>query len=81
MLRASRAGVDAREQKRMESAAHSDGWRHVRTVWLEVYAAPDGRQVEMHVASERGEWRRCGSERAVRGALADIIWRMKGTAE
>ena len=77
LLRASRAGVAAREQKRQAAMAHEPGWRMVRSVWLEVWAAPDGRRVELHAASELGSWRRCGCERAVRGALADILWRMK----
>jgi len=77
LLRASRAGVEERERRRAESMRDAPGWRHVRDVWLSVYAAPDGRNVELHAVSERGQWRRCGSERAVRGAMADIIWRMK----
>lgn len=77
MLQASRAGVEARKRKRLSAAAHAPGWTLVRTAWLAVYAAPDGRHIEIHAASERGQWRRCGSERAVRGALADIIWRMR----
>ena len=67
----------AKERKRRESMRHAPGWQHVRTVWLSVYAAPDGMHVEIHAASERGQWRRCGSERAVRGAVAEILWRMR----
>lgn len=71
------AGVAARERIRMAAAAGEPGWRLVLVVWLAVYAAPDGRRVELHAASERGQWRRCGSERAVRGALGNILWRMR----
>jgi hypothetical protein len=76
LLRASRAGVAARERIRRESCADSGAWPLVRAVWIAVYAAPDGRHIELHAASERGHWVRCGSERAVRGALATIIWKM-----
>lgn len=64
----------AKDRKRMESA--SGEWKLVRTLWLAIYAAPDGRNMELHVASERGQWRRCGSERSVRGALAKLLWSM-----
>jgi len=77
MLARSRAGVAARERIRAEAQRDAPGWQHVRTVWLSVYAAPDGRHIELHAASERGQWARCGSERAVRGALAEMLWRMK----
>jgi ferric-dicitrate binding protein FerR (iron transport regulator) len=69
----------AKERVRAESHRDAPGWRHLRSIWLSVYAAPDGRHIELHAASERGEWRRCGSERAVRGALAKMMWRMKGS--
>jgi len=38
-----------------------------------VNASPDGRTVAVH-AHGRAEWYRCGSERAVRGALARMLW-------
>jgi len=68
----------AKERRRLESSASSPGWRMVRAVWLAIYAAPDGRHIEMHAVSDRGDWRRCGSERVVRAALAQIVWKMKG---
>ena len=73
----SRRAHAAKERKRLTAGAGEPGWRMVRSVWLEVWAAPDGRTMEFHVASEQGQWRRCGFERAARGALADIFWRMK----
>jgi hypothetical protein len=67
----------AKERKRTESCADKHGgWPLVRSVWLAVYAAPDGRHLELHAASERGQWVRCGSVRAVRGALAKLLWRL-----
>lgn len=66
----------AKERRRSESCRNEPGWRLVRTVWLEVYAGPDGRHVEIHAASEKGVWARCGSERAVRGAVSKILWGM-----
>jgi hypothetical protein len=45
---------------------------------LLVSASPDGRHVAIKASHGRNDWHRCGSERAVRGALAGIIWRMKG---
>jgi hypothetical protein len=80
-LRASRAGVEARERKRLASCGDSGAWPLVRAVWLAVYAAPDGRHIEIHAASERGHWQRCGSERAVREAVSTILWGMRGMGE
>jgi len=77
MLRASRAGVAARERNRLSRASDCGEWKRVATMVLLVNAAPDGRHVAVK-ASGRNDWHRCGSERAVRGALAGIIWRMKG---
>ena len=80
-MRASLAGVAARKRQRLQAMADQPGeWRLVRSVWIAVYAAPDGRHLELHAASERGHWVRVGSERAVRGALAKLLWRMTGTA-
>jgi hypothetical protein len=67
----------AKARKCADSMRDAPGWHIVRTVWLCVYAAPDGRHIELHVASERGEWRRCGSERAVRGLVAEVLWGMR----
>ena len=72
-------GVAARERNRMERNADCGQWKRVATMILLVSAAPDGRRVAIKASHGRGEWYRCGSERAVRGALADIIWSMKGT--
>lgn len=68
----------AKKLKRLRSREGDPEWRLVRAIWLAVYAAPDGRAVELHVVSERGQWRRCGAERAVRGALAQLIWSLCG---
>ena len=71
-------GVAARERKRMEPCADQPGgWPLVRTVWLAVYAAPDGRHLELHAASERGQWVRCGSARATVAAMGRILWGMR----
>lgn len=67
----------AKARKREEALRDAPGWRLVRTVWLAVYAAPDGRTMEVHAASERGHWRRCGSERAVRGEVSEVLWGMR----
>jgi hypothetical protein len=68
----------AKERKRLDSCGDSGSWPLVRAVWLAVYAAPDGRYIEIHAASDRGHWQRCGSERAVRGAVSTILWGMRG---
>lgn len=67
----------AKERKRLQARKDLPGWTLVRSLWLAVYAAPDGRSVELHCASERGEWVRVGCERAVRGALAKLIWKLR----
>lgn len=69
----------AKERRRLES--REGEWRLVRVVELRVFAAPDGRHVELHAQSERGFWARCGSERAVRGAVARVLWRMRAEGE
>ena len=72
-LRRSRAGVEARERKRLERAATDPGWRRVATLLLIVEAAPDGQHIALNVHGQR-DWYRCGSERAVRGALEKMMW-------
>ena len=78
MLRASLAGVAARERNRMARNADCGEWKRVATLILLVNAAPDGRNVAIQ-ASGRTDWHRCGSERAVRGALARMIYAGKET--
>ncbi len=81
LLKASRAGVAARERIRMELAAVAGEWTRVATVVLQVNAAPDGRTVAVRACHGRGEWEVCGSERAVRGRLAGWLWKQaKGGA-
>jgi hypothetical protein len=81
LLKASRAGVAARERIRMERVAEAGEWTRVATVVLQVNAAPDGRTVAIRACHGRGEWSVCGSERAVRGRLAGFLWtqRTKGS--
>ncbi len=81
LLKASRAGVAARERIRRERAEGAGEWARVATVVLQVNAAPDGRTVAVRVCHGRGEWEVCGSERAVRGRLAGFLWtqRTKGS--
>jgi hypothetical protein len=68
----------AKERKRMESCADQPGgWTLVRAVWIAVYAAPDGKHIELHAASERGHWARVGSARATVGAVGRMLWRMR----
>lgn len=74
LLRRSRLGVQARERQRTQSLREAPGWRRVATVILTVDAAPDGRHIEIEAHGGSGSWRRCGSERAVRGALTRMLW-------
>ena len=64
----------ARARKRTESQAAAPGWTCTGTYLLRTFAAPDGRTMEMHLYGGRREWHRCGSERAVRGALAGVMY-------
>ena len=66
----------AKERKRLAAAAEMPAWRRVGTLLIVVHAAPDGRAVAVQ-AHGRRDWFRCGSERAVRGALARMLWRVK----
>ena len=70
----SRAGVLARERNRMLWAEECGEWTRVKTLILVVSAAPDGRNVGLWAAGCGETWQRCGSERAVRGALAKLLW-------
>lgn len=72
-LKASRAGVKAREQNRLARLKDCEGWKRVGTFLVVVHAGPDGRTMALQAhGCER--WERCGSERAVRGALARMLW-------
>ena len=73
----SQAGVLARERNRMLRAEECGVWSRVATLVLVVSAAPDGRSVGIWACGGAGSWQRCGSERAVRGALAKILWGKK----
>jgi hypothetical protein len=70
----SRKGVAARERERRDRAVACGGWARVRSVLLVIHAAPDGRSIALRYSDGAGEWMRCGSVRAVRGALARLIW-------
>ena len=65
----------AKARKREQQAVTDPGWRRVASMIVTVDAAPDGRTVAIYCAGLR-EWFRCGSERAVRGALARMICRL-----
>ena len=78
-LRSSRAGVLQREANRCERNKDCEGWKRVGTFLVVVHAAPDGRTIAIQ-AHGCETWYRCGSERAVRGALARMLWNKKGGA-
>jgi hypothetical protein len=71
-------GVEARQRKRLADCESAPGWRRVRTLLIAVYAHDDGRHVGLRVNG--GEWYRCGSERAVRAALARMLYKTSATA-
>lgn len=73
LIERARLGVTARERRRLERGRECEGWRRVRTALIVVHAAPDGRSVGVQVFGH-ATWERCGSERAVRGALARLLW-------
>jgi hypothetical protein len=64
----------AKERRRIERAAGEPEWTRVATALLVVFAAPDGRSIEMRLATGNGEVVRCGSLRAVRGAISRAVW-------
>ena len=64
----------AKERKRLAFDPDREQWRCVRTVLLRVWAGPDGRSVALYAD---GRPVRCGSERAVRGALAQMLYGKK----
>ena len=70
-LHKSRAGVLARERKRLAFDPDRENWRVVRTCLMRVWAGPDGRSMAIYID---GTMFRRGSERAVRGALARALW-------
>jgi hypothetical protein len=74
---ASRAGVEAKARKRMERAAFAGAWPRVFTFLVVGHAAPDGKTLALAATGGTGEWRWCGSERAVRAALARVMWRKR----
>ena len=75
----SRKAHAAKARRREVSMADAPGWRRVLTMVLTVEAAPDGKHVEIHAHGRDGRWVRCGSERAVRAALARLLWDGRGT--
>ena len=64
-------GVAGRERKRL--ALDPGNWRRVFSLLVVGHASPDGRTLALQAHSTR-TWHRCGSERAVRGALAKMMW-------
>lgn len=68
----------AKARKRQAAHAGESGkWPLVRSVLLRLYASPDGRSLELRYADGEREWLRVGSERALRGKLARVLWRAK----
>lgn len=63
----------AKERKRLDRAKECEGWKRVGTFLVVVHAGPDGRTMAIQ-AHGCDTWTRCGSERAVRGALARMLW-------
>ena len=70
----------AKARRRVELAGVCGGWERVATLVLMVSAAPDGRSIAVRACHGRGEWQRCGSVRAVRGALTRLIWSQRDHA-
>lgn len=64
----------AKARKREELARTEPGWKTTGTYLIRTCAAPDGRTMAIYCHG-KGTWTRCGSERAVRGALAKMLWR------
>jgi len=76
--RKSAAGVAAREHLRLERNTDLPArWPLVRSVLLSVYAAPDGRHMAIQADDGGGAVYRCGSERAVRGVIARMLWQSR----
>jgi hypothetical protein len=73
-LERSRKGVAARERKRLGETFDGPDWSRVRTMIVGVYAHRDGLRVGIWIDGK--PWK-CGSERAVRGALARVLYRRK----
>jgi hypothetical protein len=61
----------AKERKRL--ANNLGEWRRVFSLLIVGHVAPDGRTLALQ-AHNCKTWYRCGSERAVRGALAKMMW-------
>ena len=61
----------AKERRRLAERFDAPDWRRVRTLLVAVYAHSDGRHAGLWI---NGAAFRCGSERAVRGALARMMW-------
>lgn len=74
----SRKGVAARERIRQERMKDCPGWRRCFTLLVVGHASPDGRHLALN-AHGTPVWYRCGSERAVRAALAGMMWRRQTT--
>lgn len=66
----------AKERRRL--ATDCGDWQRVATLIVVVTAAPDGRHVGISAAGA-ADWYRCGSERSVRGALAQMIYSKRRT--
>lgn len=67
----------AKDRKRIADAEKCGQWVTRRLVF-DVSFSPCGRYVGLR--SESGRWQRCGSERAVRGRLASVLYGHKERA-
>ena len=61
----------AKERKRLAIAAECGTWT-MRLCQFEASFSPCGRYVGLRAMN--GSWHRCASERAVRGAMAKVLW-------
>ena len=65
----------AKDRKRIErNASECTAWPLVASRLLCVHASPDGRTMAIRAYGCASAWYRCGSERAVRGAMARLIF-------
>jgi hypothetical protein len=69
-------GVAGRERKRREREEAAGNWEPLGVMLVVMRAAPDGRRMALAV-HERMDWTVCGTERAVRSALARAMWGKK----
>lgn len=67
-------GVAARERLRIERVESVGNWQKIGVLLVAMKAAPDGKHMAIAVHG-RLDWTICGTERAVRSALARAMWK------